>query len=97
MDNNVQNIPYIAFESSQARMERTNRRMWIVILVLIVALLGTNAGWIYYESQFEDVVTNTETVTQEATADGDGEIRLIGGDYYGDKSETDGNQNNNQD
>lgn len=97
MDNNVQNIPYIAFESSQARMERTNRRMWIVILVLIVALLGTNAGWIYYESQFEDVVTSTETVTQEATADRDGEIRLIGGDYYGDKSEADSNQNNNQD
>lgn len=96
MDNNVQNIPYIAFESSQARMERTNRRMWIVILVLIVALLGTNAGWIYYESQFEDVVTSTETVTQEATADSDSEIRLIGGDYYG-ESETDSNQNNDQD
>lgn len=96
MDNNVQNIPYIAFESSQARMERTNRRMWIVILVLIVALLGTNAGWIYYEAQFEDVVTSTETVTQEATADDDSEIRLIGGDYYG-ESEADSNQDNNQD
>lgn len=88
---------YFMWESSHARAERTVVRLWIVVLVLIVALLGTNAGWIYYESQFEDVVTSTETVTQEATADRDGEIRLIGGDYYGDKSETDSNQNNNQD
>ena len=91
-----QRIPYIVFESSQARMERVNKKLWIIVLVLIVALLGTNAGWIYYESQFEEVVTNTETVTQEATADGSGEIRLIGGDYYG-ESKADDNQNDNQD
>ena len=82
-----QKIPYIVFESSQARMERVNKKLWIIILVLIVALIGTNAGWIYYESTFEDVV-----VTQEAVADGDSDIRLqnVGGDYYGGESETDG-------
>lgn len=79
-------IPYIAFESATARQERTIKRLWILCLVLIIALLGTNAGWIYWESSFEDVV-----VTQEATADGSSDINLqnVGGDYYERQSETD--------
>ena len=91
MDN--QNIPYIAFESVQARLERINQKLWIVILVLIVALIGTNAGWIWYESQFEDSVTTT--VTQEATSDGNSDINLrgIGDNYYGGESETDSYNN----
>lgn len=81
------NVSYLAFESSQARMERVNKRLWIVVLVLIVSLLATNAGWIYYESQYEDVV-----VTQEATSDGNSDIHLqnVGGDIYGGESEADG-------
>lgn len=85
MDENVK-IDYIAFESVTSRQERTIKRLWILCLVLIIALLGTNAGWIYYESSFEDVV-----VTQEATADGSSDINLqnVGGDYYERQSETD--------
>jgi hypothetical protein len=58
----VPDIPYLAFESSQARMERINKKLWIVILVLIVALVGSNAAWIQYENSFMDEVT----VTQDA-------------------------------
>lgn len=65
-------IPFIAFESATARQERTIKRLWILCLVLIIALLGTNAGWIYYENQFEDVV-----VTQE---NADGYNNYIGND-----------------
>lgn len=65
-------IPYIAFESATSRQERTIKRLWILCLVLIVALLGTNAGWIYYENSFEDVV-----VTQE---NADGYNNYIGND-----------------
>lgn len=85
MDDNKM-IPYIAFESATSRQERTIKRLWILCLVLIIALIGTNAGWIYYESSFEDVV-----VTQEATADGSSDINLqnVGGDYYERQSETD--------
>ena len=85
MDDNKM-IPYIAFESATARQERTIKRLFIICLVLIISLLGTNAAWIYYENSFEDV-----TVTQEveATADGDSDLNLktIGGDYYGGESE----------
>lgn len=65
-------IPYIAFESATSRQERTIKRLWILCLVLIIALLGTNAGWIWYENQFEDVV-----VTQE---NADGYNNYIGND-----------------
>ena len=83
MNNETQYIPYIAFESSQARMERTNKRLWIAILVLIITLVGTNAGWLYYKSQFE--YSTTTTVTQEATSDGSSDITLrgIGDNIYG--------------
>ena len=70
------NTTYLQFESAQARMERTNIRMSVICIILILALIGTNAGWIYYEHQFEDV-----TVAQEATADGDSTVHLIGGDW----------------
>lgn len=73
--NKVADIPYIVHESAMARMERQLKRLWITILVLIVLLVGTNAAWLYFESQFEDVVT-TE-VTQENS---DGYNNYIGND-----------------
>lgn len=83
-------IPYIAFESATARQERTIKRLWILCLVLIVVLLGTNAGWIWYEKQFEDVVVTQDV---DATADGDSDLNLntIGGDFYGGESESETN------
>ena len=34
-------IPYYAHEGEMARSERTIKRLWIVILVLIVCLVGS--------------------------------------------------------
>lgn len=50
-------------EGDMARMERANKRLWVVIIILIVALIGSNAGWIIYESQFEDVTVEQEVDT----------------------------------
>jgi len=58
----VPDIPYLAFESSQARMERINKGLLIIILVLIVALVWSNVAWFQYENSFMDEVT----VTQDA-------------------------------
>jgi len=82
---------YMMWESSQARVERTNIRQFVIILVLILALIGTNAGWIWYENQFEEVVVTQEV---EATADGSSDLNLntIGGDYN--VSESESNSNN---
>ena len=65
-------ISYIAHEGEMARMERVNNRLWVVIIILVVALLATNGAWIWYESQWEDVV-----VTQE---NADGYNSYIGND-----------------
>ena len=61
---NVQeSVPYIAHEASMARMERQSKRLWIAVLLLIVLLVGTNAAWLYYESQLETV--ESLEITQE--------------------------------
>ena len=55
-------VPYIVHEGEMARAERHIKRLWILCIIIFLALIATNAGWIYYESQFEDVVTE---VTQD--------------------------------
>lgn len=76
------NIPYIAHEADMARLERSNRRLWIVSIILIVLLVASNIAWLIYESQFEDFTETT--VTQEADTDGDvimngtGELNING-------------------
>ncbi len=67
-----ENVPYIVHESAMARMERVNKRLWITVILLIVLLVGSNLGWMYYESQFEDV-----KITQE---NADGYNNFIGND-----------------
>ena len=70
-------IPYYVHEGMMARMERANRRFWILCIILFLGLVITNAGWIVYESQFEDVVT--ETVESDAVW-GDAYGTLVSGD-----------------
>ena len=68
-------VPYIVHESAMARAERSAKRLWTVIILLIVLLVGTNGAWLWYESQFETV--ETVKVTQE---NADGYNNYIGND-----------------
>lgn len=83
-------VSYIVHEGMMARQERTIKRLWILCIIIFLALIGTNAGWIYYESQFTD-----EVITQEVTQDsGDGGSNtyngeIVGGDYYGEAEDKD--------
>ena len=61
-------IPYFVHEGEMARAERTNKRLWIVIIALIVCLVGSNAGWLLYESQFTDEVITQDVDTGNGTA-----------------------------
>lgn len=63
---NVENVPYVVHEAAMARAERAARRMWAVIILLILMLVGTNGAWLWYESQFEDVVTSTTKIEADA-------------------------------
>lgn len=56
----MDNVPYTVYEASQARADRRFRLMWVLIIVMLISLIGTNAGWIVYESQYEDTVISQE-------------------------------------
>ena len=80
-------IPFAVYESAMAQIRRL---VWVIVL-LIVLLVGTNAGWLWYESKMETVIETTETVTTtyedvEQATDAGGN-NLIGGDYVNGKAE----------
>lgn len=88
-------IPFIAHESEVSRLERVIKRLWILCIIIFVALIGTNAGWIYYENQFQDIV-----MTQEATTDSGGNASVNGvavGDIYYGTGQTDNQSTETQD
>ena len=59
-------VPYIVHEVAVARLERIIKRLWVLVLALIILLCASNAAWIWWESQFEEVKT---VETYEANAD----------------------------
>ena len=54
-----------------AVMERQVRRMFVIIIILLIGLIGSNLGWLVYESQFD-----TYTITQET--EGGENVRVSG-------------------
>lgn len=64
-----------------ALAERTIKRLWILIILLVVLLFGSNAAWIAYEAQFTDEIT--ETYTSEAEDGGTAIVNRDGEVNYG--------------
>lgn len=88
-----ENIPYFLHESMMARQERTIRRLWILCLVIFLAFAGSNAAWIWYESQFTDEIVTEEIKQDVDTGNGNANVNGHIGDNYG-KSETDNQKDN---
>lgn len=86
-DKDIVYIPYYVAEGTADRLTAANKRMWIMCILLIILLVGTNGLWIWYESQF---MYYEQTVEQEIDSDGDTTVIGIG-DNYG-KSEAEGNR-----
>ena len=86
MDEEKKITPGYALDLIVEQHNTEKKRLWIALLVVFIALVGTNVGWIIYESQFEDVVM-TQTVSQDSTGGGTNTINhvgdYIGGDYDG--------------
>lgn len=64
MQENPKDIPYIAYEGSLARMERTTTRLFKVIIALIIALFLSNAIWLWAWMQY-DYTSNDVTYAQD--------------------------------
>ena len=62
-------VPYIVHEVAVARLERVIKRMWVLVILLIILFVASNGAWIWWESHFEEVKT---VETYEANADNGG-------------------------
>ena len=80
-------VPYFVHEGVVARQERTINRLWVLCIIIFIAFVGSNAAWLYYESQWE--VTQTTQEVSQSVDSGDGSVNITGiGDIYG-EGETD--------
>ena len=52
----------LAFEML-SELKKTTKRWFVVSIILLIALVGTNVAWLIYGSSFE-TVTETQTVEQ---------------------------------
>ena len=78
-------VPFATVEGVVDRLDRINRRLVAIIVLLVVLLVGSNVAWLIYESQFTVETTETEI---EALQFG-GETNMVsGGDInYGSNSQ----------
>lgn len=85
----LQTMPTFQHESDMQRLMKIIKWLVGIVVLLIVLLVGSNVAWIVYESQFEDIVTHTQTITQELSAEGDGDAIINDGVHINGESETD--------
>lgn len=87
MDTDQKMIPYFCHEGDMARAERTIKRLWILCILLVVLLVGTNIAWIHYENQWETAET---VVTQDIDTVNGGNASINDGVHINGTRETDG-------
>lgn len=80
------NIPYFVHQDDMNKLDMSHKRVekWLLILTIIifVALVGTNGAWMWYENQFQDVITEEYTAETDqggtAIANGNGSVVVNG-------------------
>lgn len=65
-ENETISIPFIVHEAALSRIERINKRLWILAIVIFTAFVFSNIYWINNEMQYEDVLTETYETTTSA-------------------------------
>ena len=90
-DKKPSSVPYAVLVDFKETAKANSLKWFIICLVLIVLLVGSNIGWLVYESQFEVV---EEITTQEVEQDAEnGENHFVDGDMIGETENKD-NQSN---
>ena len=79
-DKTPASVPYVVHESAMARAERQTKSLVWVIVLLIVLLVGSNAGWMIYENSFEDVNTTEEYQIEQDAESGNNNSIINGGE-----------------
>lgn len=83
-------IPYFLHEGEMERLEKINKKQFVLIILLIIALIGTNAGWIIYESQFDTYYYQQDVDSENSSATallntGEGDVIYYGEDKASNK------------
>lgn len=92
-DKDKKSVPYIVHEGDMARIERNNRRLWILCIVMFLAFVVSNCLWLHYESQFEDVVETNE-ITQDVDSGDGGNAIINDGVHVNGEDKADGKNDN---
>ena len=71
-DKKPSTVPYTVLVDFKETAKANSLKWFIVCLVLIVLLVGSNIGWLVYESQFEDIVEETYTEDYDIEANDNG-------------------------
>lgn len=45
-----------------SELKKTTKRWFVVSIILLIALVGTNVSWLIYESSFETIVDTEQTI-----------------------------------
>ena len=71
-DKKPSSVPYAVLVDFKETAKANSLKWFIICLVLIVLLVGSNIGWLAYESQFEDIVEETYTEDYDIEANDNG-------------------------
>lgn len=59
--------------------ERTIRRLWIIIILLIILCATSNVAWVIYEDQFQTVECSDVEAMQNIKTDENGNVTINDG------------------
>lgn len=71
-DKKPSSVPYAVLVDFKETAKANSLKWFIICLVLIILLVGSNIGWLVYESQFEDIVEETYTEDYDIEANDNG-------------------------
>lgn len=66
--NNQATKTHFGYEAAVALAERTIKRLWIMCILLLAALIISNVAWIIYEASYTDEIITTTTTTYSSDA-----------------------------
>ena len=70
-------VPYLVYEGTQARNERTIKKLIIALIIAIILIFATNAIWLYFWNSYEYEVIESSV---DLSTDGGGDANYIGND-----------------
>lgn len=70
-------VPYLIYEATQARNERTLKRLIVALIIAIALIFISNVAWLYAWMQYDYVVT-TEDYSVDLDTVGGGNANYIG-------------------